>query len=213
MEKKAKDGVKQPTGGKPRLAAARTETQKPLPLGPGARSNARIVFALVLVALALWTASSFLPPLMWATVLAVSLWPLYLKFALGGLVVGLISIAFPQVWGNGYSVVDSILHGRLLGWMLLAVLFAKVASTASTVGSGAVGGVFTPTLFIGAAVGALTGSALRFALPHMSSGTGAFAVVGMGGFLAATTHAPLTSVLMIFEMTLDHQVVLPLILA
>jgi CIC family chloride channel protein len=139
--------------------------------------------------------------------------PLYLKFALGGLVVGLISIAFPQVWGNGYSVVDSILHGRLLGWMLLAVLFAKVASTASTVGSGAVGGVFTPTLFIGAAVGALTGSALRFALPHMSSGTGAFAVVGMGGFLAATTHAPLTSVLMIFEMTLDHQVVLPLILA
>jgi predicted PurR-regulated permease PerM len=81
MEKKAKDGVKQPMGGKPRLAAARTETQKPLPLGPGARSNARIVFALVLVALALWTASSFLPPLMWATVLAVSLWPLYLKFA------------------------------------------------------------------------------------------------------------------------------------
>lgn len=81
MEKKAKDGVKQPTGGKPRLAAARTETQKPLPLGPGARSNARIVFALVLVALALWTASSFLPPLMFATVLAVSLWPLYLKFS------------------------------------------------------------------------------------------------------------------------------------
>jgi CIC family chloride channel protein len=93
------------------------------------------------------------------------------------------------------------------------VLLAKVASTASTVGSGAVGGVFTPTLFIGAAVGALTGSTLRLALPHMSSDSSAFAVVGMGGFLAATTHAPLTSVLMIFEMTLDHQVVLPLILA
>jgi len=67
--------------------------------------------------------------------------PLYLKFALGGLIVGLISIAFPQVWGNGYSVVDAILHQRLLGgrWVLLAVLLAKVASTASTVGSGAVG--------------------------------------------------------------------------
>jgi CIC family chloride channel protein len=139
--------------------------------------------------------------------------PLYLKFGLGGLIVGLISISFPQVWGNGYSVVDAILHDRLFGWMLLAVLFAKVASTASTVGSGAVGGVFTPTLFIGAAVGALTGSTLRLALPHMTSGSSAFAVVGMGGFLAATTHAPLTSVLMIFEMTLDHQVVLPLILA
>ena len=139
--------------------------------------------------------------------------PLYLKFALGGLIVGLVSIGFPQVWGNGYSVVDSILHDRLAGWLLLAVLLAKVASTASTVGSGAVGGVFTPTLFIGAAAGALTGSTLRLVFPHMTSGAGAFAVVGMGGFLAATTHAPLTSVLMIFEMTLDHQVVLPLILA
>jgi CIC family chloride channel protein len=97
--------------------------------------------------------------------------------------------------------------------LLLAVLLAKVASTASTVGSGAVGGVFTPTLFIGAAVGALTGSTLHLVFPHMTSGASAFAVVGMGGFLAATTHAPLTSVLMIFEMTLDHQVVLPLILA
>jgi CIC family chloride channel protein len=139
--------------------------------------------------------------------------PLYLKFAFGGLIVGLISMVFPQVWGNGYSVVDAILHNRVVGWLLLAVLLAKVASTASTVGSGAVGGVFTPTLFIGAAVGALTGSTLRLAFPHMTSGAGAFAVVGMGGFLAATTHAPLTSVLMIFEMTLDHQVVLPLILA
>jgi CIC family chloride channel protein len=139
--------------------------------------------------------------------------PLYVKFGLGGAIVGLVSIVFPQVWGNGYSVVDAILHDRLVGWLLLAVLLAKVASTASTVGSGAVGGVFTPTLFIGAAVGALTGSTLRLAFPNMTSGSSAFAVVGMGGFLAATTHAPLTSVLMIFEMTLDHQVVLPLILA
>ena len=139
--------------------------------------------------------------------------PLYAKFAVGGLIVGLISIAFPQVWGNGYSVVDAIFHDRLTGWLLLAVLLAKVASTASTVGSGAVGGVFTPTLFIGAAIGALIGALLRLAMPHMQSSAGAFAAVGMGGFLAATTHAPLTSVLMIFEMTLDHQVVLPLILA
>jgi len=139
--------------------------------------------------------------------------PLFVKLGLGGLVVGLISTAFPQVWGNGYSVVNEILHDRLVGWLLLAVLLAKVVSTASTVGSGAIGGVFTPTLFIGATVGALTGEVLRLALPHMASAPGAFAVVGMGGFLAATTHAPLTSVLMIFEMTLDHQVVLPLILA
>ena len=139
--------------------------------------------------------------------------PLPLRLAIGGLFVGLISLAFPEVWGNGYSVVGSILHGRLFGGLLLAILGAKVLSTASTVGSGAVGGVFTPTLFIGAALGALAGSAMRDGLGHMASDTAAFAVVGMGGFLAATTHAPLTAVLMIFEMTLDHEVVLPLILA
>lgn len=139
--------------------------------------------------------------------------PLFVKLGFGGAIVGLISIGLPQVWGNGYSVVDAILHDHLTGWLLLAVLLAKVASTASTVGSGAIGGVFTPTLFIGAAVGALIGAVLRIALPHMTSGSGAFSVVGMGGFLAATTHAPLTSVLMIFELTLDHEVVLPLILA
>ncbi len=139
--------------------------------------------------------------------------PLFLKLGLGGLIVGLISLRFPQVWGNGYGIVDAIMHSRLTGALLLAVLLAKVLSTASTVGSGAVGGVFTPTLFIGSAVGALFGGALHLILPHVVSEPGAFAVVGMGGFLAATTHAPLTSVLMIFEMTLDHQVVLPLILA
>jgi CIC family chloride channel protein len=156
----------------------------------------------------------FLALLAWSKARFAALpFPVFVKFALGGLIVGLVSVLLPEVWGNGYSVVNAILNDRLVGWMLLAVLLAKVASTASTVGSGAVGGVFTPTLFIGAAVGALTGSTLRLWLPHMTSTTSAFAVVGMGGFLAATTHAPLTSVLMIFEMTLDHQVVLPLILA
>ncbi len=139
--------------------------------------------------------------------------PLFLKLGLGGLIVGLISLRYPQVWGNGYGIVDAIMHNRLTGTLLLAVLLAKVLSTASTVGSGAVGGVFTPTLFIGAAVGALVGGAVHTVLPNLVSEPGAFAVVGMGGFLSATTHAPLTSVLMIFEMTLDHQVVLPLILA
>ncbi len=139
--------------------------------------------------------------------------PIFLKMGLGGLIVGLVSIRFPQVWGNGYGIVDAIMHNRVAGSLLLAVLLAKLLSTASTVGSGAVGGVFTPTLFIGAAVGALVGGVLHMIFPHMVSEAGAFAVVGMGGFLAATTHAPLTSVLMIFEMTLDHQIVLPLILA
>ena len=139
--------------------------------------------------------------------------PLYLRLGLGGLIVGLISIAVPQVWGNGYSVVGNILQGELVGVWLIAVLAAKVLATSSTVGSGAVGGVLTPTLVIGSALGALFGGLLHGALPTMTSDPAAYALIGMGGFLAATTHAPLTSILMLFEMTLDYQIVLPLMLA
>jgi predicted PurR-regulated permease PerM len=77
----AKDGARKTKVGEKRLIESRTQTQKPLPLGPGARMNARVAFALILFALGLWTASSFLPPLIWATVLAVALWPLYVRFA------------------------------------------------------------------------------------------------------------------------------------
>jgi CIC family chloride channel protein len=139
--------------------------------------------------------------------------PAFLKLGAGGLVVGLISIGYPQVWGNGYSVVGTILTGELTGWLLLAIFAAKIVSTVATVGSGAVGGIFTPTLFIGAAVGALANTLVHLAWPAAASTPGAYALVGMGGFLAATTHAPLTCILMIFEMTLDYDVVLPLMLA
>src|SRR6185437_7121578 len=87
--------------------------------------------------------------------------PAYWQLGIGGLVVGVISIFVPQVWGNGYSVVGSILHGQLVGVWLLSVLVAKVVATSATVGSRAVGGVFTPTLFIGCAVGALFGGLLH----------------------------------------------------
>ncbi len=139
--------------------------------------------------------------------------PLYWQLGLGGLIVGALSIFVPQVWGNGYSVVGNILRGELVGLWLLAVLAAKVAATSATVGSGGVGGIFTPTLFIGCAVGALVGEGLHSILPSVTSVPTAYALVGMGGFLAATTHAPLTSILMLFEMTLDYDIVLPLMLA
>ena len=139
--------------------------------------------------------------------------PLYVKLGGGGFVVGLISLVYPEVWGNGYSVVGKILNGELTGWLLLAIFASKVVSTTATVGSGAVGGVFTPTLFIGAAVGAILSGLVHLLWPVSASTPGAYALVGMGGFLAATTQAPLTSILMIFEMTLDYDVVLPLMLA
>ncbi|MGB6603711.1 MAG: ClcB-like voltage-gated chloride channel protein [Steroidobacteraceae bacterium] len=139
--------------------------------------------------------------------------PLYWQLGVGGLIVGAISIFVPQVWGNGYSVVGTILRGQVVGLWLLAVLAAKVAATSATVGSRAVGGVLTPTLFIGCAVGALFGGVLHDLLPRFTSEPAAYALIGMGGFLSATTHAPLTSIMLLFEMTADYQIVLPLMLA
>ncbi len=139
--------------------------------------------------------------------------PLYWQLALGGVFVGVISIYFPQVWGNGYSVIGNILQGNLLGVTLLLVLVAKIFATAATVGSGAVGGVLTPTLFIGCAVGASVGGVLHDLMPAIVSVPAAYALIGMGSFLSATTLAPLTSILLIFEMTGDYEIVLPLMLA
>jgi len=140
-------------------------------------------------------------------------WPLYWQLGLGGLLVGALSIYVPQVWGNGYSVIGNILQADLLGWWLLLILVAKIFATCATVGSGAVGGVLTPSLFIGCAVGALFGGLLHHLMPHIVSVPAAYALIGMGGFLSATTLAPLTSILLIFEMTGDYDMVLPLMLA
>jgi CIC family chloride channel protein len=140
-------------------------------------------------------------------------WPAPATLALGGLIVGVISVAVPEVWGNGYSVVNTMLNQQLGLKVLALMLAAKLVSTAASVGSGAVGGILTPTLFMGAALGAVFAALLHRVDPHSLSQLSAYAVVGMGALLAATTHAPLTSILLIFEMTLDYDVVLPLMLA
>lgn len=139
--------------------------------------------------------------------------PLVARFTLGGIAVGAISVVNPMVWGNGYSVVNSILHNPWTWQALLAVLVAKLLATAAMVGSGAVGGVFTPTLFCGAVLGALTGTLVHGVWPGITGPPTAYAVVGMCAFLAGTTHAPLMSILMVFEMTRQYEVVLPLMLA
>lgn len=177
-------------------------------------SNWELIFYVVLGVLLGHLAPPFLAALDFAKSRFVALkLSLPLQLGLGGLIVGLISIGFPEVWGNGFGAVGSILNAHLIGWLLLAVLLAKLLATAATVGSGAVGGVFTPTLFLGCAIGALFGGVVHSLLPGVTSVPAAYALVGMGGFLAATTHAPLTSILMLFEMTLDYDMVLPLMLA
>jgi CIC family chloride channel protein len=177
-------------------------------------SNWELIFYVVLGVVLGHLAPPFLASLDFAKSRFVRLrLPLPLQLGLGGLLVGVISVAAPEVWGNGFGAVGNILNAHLIGWALLAVLLAKLLATAATVGSGAVGGVFTPTLFLGCAIGALFGGVVHALLPGVTSVPAAYALVGMGGFLAATTHAPLTSILMLFEMTLDYDMVLPLMLA
>jgi len=138
--------------------------------------------------------------------------PLWLKLGGGGLLVGAISVVSPRVWGNGYSVVNSILQGDWVWQALVAVLLWKLLAVAITTGSGAVGGIFTPTLFVGAVIGALFGLAIQALWPGVVP-VPAVVVAGMGAFLAACTHAPLMSILMMFEMTQNYSLVVPLMAA
>ncbi|MGI4813031.1 MAG: ClcB-like voltage-gated chloride channel protein [Janthinobacterium lividum] len=140
-------------------------------------------------------------------------WPLPWRLGVGGLAVGLISLLVPQVWGNGYSVVNGLLHQPATWSFVATLLVCKVVATALTTGSGAVGGIFTPTLFVGASIGWLVGAVAHSAWPASTSMPFAYAIVGMGAFLAAATSAPLMAILMIFEMTLSYEVMLPLMLA
>ena len=139
--------------------------------------------------------------------------PLYVRMALGGLIVGAIATGFPQVWGNGYSATNQILHGQYTLVFLLGLFVAKLLATLMTVGSGAVGGVFTPTLFLGAGLGGLFGMTLHAADFAGSLPTAAFALVGMGSVLAATTHSPLLAMIMVFEISLNYTLMPPLMVA
>lgn len=135
------------------------------------------------------------------------------RLGLGGLLLGLVLIARPDVAGNGYSVVHSFLHSDWAWYSVILVLLLKILATALTVGSGAVGGVFTPALFVGAAFGTVFGQLVTALWPSMGASVYMFTLVGMGSFLGAATSAPLMAILMIFEMTLSYQIVLPLMVA
>jgi len=139
--------------------------------------------------------------------------PLYVRMAAGGLIVGALSIRHAYVWGNGYGALTQIVENDWVWSALLTLLVFKVVATAATVGSGAVGGVFTPTLLVGAVIGGLVGTPLHAQFPSLTAPPHAYALVGMGAFLAATTHAPLMAILILFDMTLNHEIVLPLMVA
>jgi CIC family chloride channel protein len=138
--------------------------------------------------------------------------PVPVRLMLGGLVVGLLAVWVPEVCGNGYSVVVAILNGQLVWKVLLLVLVCKWIATAASFGSGAPGGVFTPTLFMGAALGYLYGYGVNAVWPQGAADPRAFALVGMGALLAAASHAPVMAIIMLFEMTLSYDIIMPLML-
>lgn len=126
--------------------------------------------------------------------------------------VGVVAIRFPEILGNGYEAVDQALQGELPITLLFALPFIKLVSSGIASGSGVPGGLFTPSLFFGALLGGGVGAALELVWAGAPPAP-AFALVGMGAALAGTTHATMAAVLIIFEMTRDYAMVLPLLIA
>jgi chloride channel protein, CIC family len=132
--------------------------------------------------------------------------PVPFKLALGGAIVGSLAILNPEVCGNGQGLLRALFHQNWVWEGILAIILLKLVATASAFGSGVVGGVFTPTLFIGAAIGVLYGQMVLFVAPGLRADPAMYGFIGMGSFIAATTGAPLMAILMAFELTLDYSI-------
>jgi chloride channel protein, CIC family len=141
---------------------------------------------------------------------AASKLPVWAAMAAGGTIVGVIAIGLPQVFGNGFEATDRILHGNPTLLFLLALCVGKTVATAATIGSGGVGGVFTPSLLVGATLGGVVAKLVHATVPHLSAPVGGYALLGMGGMMAGVTRAPLLAVIMIFELTQNTAVLLPM---
>ncbi len=133
-----------------------------------------------------------------------------LKPALGGLLMGSIAIFYPQILADGYETIKLTLYGSITIGLLLLLIVLKMIATSLTLGSGNSGGIFAPSLFMGAVAGGAYGFVVNYLFPEVTATPGAYALVGMAGMVAATTHAPITALLIIFEMTSDYRIILPL---
>lgn len=144
----------------------------------------------------------------------------YLRHVIGMTLVGLIFATLMVHFGHyyvegvGYSTIQSILDGQQsLGWLLLLLFAAKLCVTSITLGSGASGGIFSPALFLGATLGGAYGALVEPLLPSSTMNVAAFAMIGMAAMVGSATGAVLTAIIMIFEMTLDYDIVLPMVVA
>lgn len=138
---------------------------------------------------------------------------LWLQPLAGGLVVGLMGLVVPQVLGVGYGYVGDALNGTMALKLMLVLVVLKLLAVATSYASGNAGGIFGPSLFIGAMLGGAVGTGAHHLFPAFTATPGAYALVGMGAVFAGIVRAPMTSVLMIFEMTQDYAVIVPLMIA
>jgi CIC family chloride channel protein len=138
--------------------------------------------------------------------------PEYLKPALGGLFVGLIALLFPELYGfDDQAIHNALLERTAIGTLLLLTVL-KIVATSFSLGSGGSGGLFIPSLFVGATFGAFFGSVANHYFPAITATPGAYALVGMGIMVAGTTHATISALMLIFEITNNYQIILPLML-
>jgi len=177
-------------------------------------SLAEYGFYAVLGVLAAFAGVGFIRSLYGLEDLADRLWrgPEWLRPAAGGIVLGLLLLALPQMYGVGYPVLEGAIRGAYVVPFLLLLLVGKVVATSLTIAIGGSGGVFAPSLFIGATLGSAFGDVIQ-RLPRLHGPAGAYGLVGMGAVFAAASRAPLTAVIIIFELTGDYQIILPLMLA
>ena len=138
--------------------------------------------------------------------------PVAIKGLLGGALLGGVADYLPQVLGVGYETMESVLIGNLGLAIAAGLVLAKIFATSLSMGFGASGGVFAPSLFIGSMLGGAMGTIIHSMFPEITASSGAYALVGMAAMVAATTHAPVTAVLIIFEMTSEYTVILPLMI-
>ncbi len=137
----------------------------------------------------------------------------YVKPAIGGLFVGLIGLFFPQVFGVGYDTIEEGLLDQLAVWLTVVLLFVKLFATSITLGSGGSGGIFAPSMFLGSMLGETFGALVHYLWPAVTANPGAYALVGMSAVFAGAAHAPITAIVILFEMTDDYRIILPLMLA
>ena len=140
-------------------------------------------------------------------------WTKVLQPAMGGLIIGVILIFFPQVMGVGYQFVNQAMNGGLLLKTMLLLCLVKLVATIVSYSSGNAGGIFAPSLYLGAMAGGAVGVLMHRFAPFPTGDPGAYALVGMGTLFAGIVRAPMTSVFMIFELTQDYQVLVPLMVA